>query len=92
MKKYKFLLKPLFFIFNIIFATWLVLMIERIKPSDFGAYQSVFESPAKKTAREEKVFLKSLVHSYKSGKIDSVKLEEQLDRFLAGKNNHPPVK
>jgi hypothetical protein len=85
MKNYSFLLKPLFFIFNLLFATWLVLFIEKLKPSDFGKHKSIFESaPKPKTVSEgDKHFLKNLVISYKLGKIDSLTLEKELDRFVS---------
>lgn len=38
----KFLLKPLFFIITLVFGAWLVLWIEKLKPSDFGSYKGVF--------------------------------------------------
>ncbi|MGQ0827605.1 MAG: hypothetical protein ACT4ON_04325 [Bacteroidota bacterium] len=44
MKKYKFILKPLFFICSLIFACWLVLIIEQVSPSDFGKYESLFKT------------------------------------------------
>lgn len=44
MKKYNFLFKPLFFIFSLVFATWLVLFIEKISPSDFGKYGHLFDN------------------------------------------------
>ena len=43
MKKYNFLFKPLFFIFSLVFATWLVLYIEKIHPSDLGSLGHMFE-------------------------------------------------
>lgn len=43
MKKYNFLFKPLFFIFNLLLATWIVLEIEKIKPSDFSKRPSFFK-------------------------------------------------
>lgn len=52
MKKYNFLFKPVFFIFNLLLATWLVLEIEKIKPSDFSKRPSFFKqktSPARTT-------------------------------------------
>ena len=85
MKQYAFLFKPLFFIVNLVFATWLVLMIESVEPSDFGQYKSIFES----TARPKKVFpedlpkLKKLAVDYKQGKIDDRTLEKELEAFLA---------
>jgi len=88
MKKYKFLFKPLLFIFNLLFATWLVLKIEKIKPSDFGKHKSVFYSgPKPRTvSQDDKEYLKKLFIDYKSGLIDSVKLEEHINKFLS-----PPV-
>lgn len=41
---YAFLVKPIFFIGSLLFATWLVLYIEKIKPSDLGKYESIFKS------------------------------------------------
>jgi hypothetical protein len=84
MKNYSFLLKPVFFIFNLLFATWLVLAIEKVKPSDFGAYKSIFESTPKPrtVSRADKTYLKNLFRDYKTGKIDSARLEEHLDAFL----------
>lgn len=84
MKNYKFILKPLFFIFNLIFATWLVLKIEKIQPSDFGEYKSLFYSgpKPKMVTISDKETLKKLCTEYKQGKIDSVDLEKRLDKFL----------
>lgn len=82
---FKFLLKPVFFIFSLVFSTWLVLTIEKITPSDFGRYKSFFESEAKpvhKPNTYNKQYLKHLCSDYKAGLIDSVKLDEQLEQFL----------
>ena len=85
MKKYKFLLKPIFFIFNLLFATWLVLSIEKIKPSDFGEHKKFFEAPPKPriVTKDDKAYLRTLALEFKYGMIDSVKLERKLDKFLA---------
>ena len=85
MKNYTFLLKPVFFIFNLIFATWLVLAIEKIKPSDFGEKRSIFErAPKPKTVGpQDKMYLKSLAIDYKNGKIDDKKLDQALEGYLA---------
>lgn len=85
MKKYKFLLKPIFFIFNLLFATWLVLKIEKIQPSDFGKHKSVFYSGPKPrmVSLEDKGYLKKLFIDYKAGKVDSLKLEEHINTFLS---------
>jgi len=63
MKKYKFLLKPIFFIINLLFATWLILKIEKLNPSDFGKYRSIFEKTAplpKNVAPYDKYYIKKL--------------------------------
>jgi hypothetical protein len=85
MKKYKFLFKPIFFIINLIFATWLVLTIEKIKPSDFGEHKKFFEAPPapRVVTKEDKEYLRSLALEFKYGLIDSLKFEKSLDQFLA---------
>jgi hypothetical protein len=85
MKKYDFLLKPLFFIINLVFATWLVLAIERAHPSDFGSFGSIFNPPERprKVTHADKAFLRKLIVGYKQGQIDSLLVERQLDSFLA---------
>ena len=84
MENYKFIAKPLFFIFNLLFATWLVIYIERLEPSDFGRYESLFQSKTdqEKIDRDNKDFLMYLAKAYKAGDIDSVKLSAEFDRFL----------
>lgn len=84
MKQYKFLLKPLFFIFNLVFATWLVLKIEKIKPSDFGEHQSIFETPQKPRVLNgaDKHRLKTIAYEFKYGLIDSAGLSKKLDKLL----------
>ncbi|HXB40645.1 MAG TPA: hypothetical protein VNZ49_08890 [Bacteroidia bacterium] len=84
MKKYKFLFKPVFFILNLLFATWLVFRIEKITPSDFGRYRSLFEDqqPVIQHHTFNKKFLRKLCLDYKTGTLDSIKLEQELDEFL----------
>jgi hypothetical protein len=90
MEKYKFLIKPLFFVFNLMFATWLVIKIEKISPSDLGRYKSLFDrasSPVYKVKpacphREKSSYLKSLCSDYKKGVIDSAKFNRELESFL----------
>jgi len=82
MEKYKFLLKPAFFIFNLLFSTWLVFQIEKISPSDFGKYKSIFENPPKPIPVQKKQELKKLCADYKAGLLDSAGLEQRLDKFL----------
>lgn len=85
MKQYKFLAKPIFFIFNLLFATWLVLKIEKIKPSDFGEHKSMFSSaPRPRTiTASDKMVLKTLFMEFKYGMIDTTQLNAKLDQFLA---------
>jgi hypothetical protein len=85
MRDYAFLFKPLFFIFNLIFATWLVLAIEQIKPSDFGEHRSFFERPAKprKVTPADKPVLFKLADDYKAGRINAETLDRELEAFLA---------
>lgn len=97
MKKYKFILKPLFFIFSLLFTSWMVLKIEQLSPSDFGKYRSLFKTVSdtavvhpkkeirlsvKKTKLFQKQYLKTLCIDYKTGVIDSEKLDRQLELFL----------
>ncbi len=84
MKEKLFLFKPLFFIFNLIFATWLVFQIEKLSPSDFGKYESLFEGPPvfSREKMGEKGYLKKLCSEYKAGKLDSADVERLLDRYL----------
>lgn len=85
MKKYTFLLKPTLFIFNLVFATWLVFAIERTHPSDFGRYGYVFEEtpPRSGNPKLDKKYLKKLCIDYNAGLLDTVELERRLDRFLS---------
>jgi hypothetical protein len=85
MKNYKFLFKPVFFIFNLIFATWLVIKIERLQPSDFGRYKYIFEhreARPDQVPQYDKYYLKTLADDYKSGKLDSVAFDIQLEKFI----------
>ena len=84
MKNYKFLLKPIFFVFNLIFATWLVITIEKIKPSDFGEHKTLFDpAPQPRVVTiKDKDFLKTLAYEYKYGIIDSLKLDQKLGEYL----------
>jgi hypothetical protein len=83
MKKYTFLVKPLFFIFSLLFATWLVLIIEKISPSDFGRHKSLFEGTPKPIVPiKNKQYLKNLFFKYNYGIIDSNELNNKLDFFL----------
>jgi hypothetical protein len=85
MKKYKFLIKPLFFIFNLLFATWLVIKIERLEPSDFGRYKSLFEKPDpvfKTLPVYDKNYIMKLSEDYKSGIINKKIFELELSKYL----------
>jgi hypothetical protein len=84
MKDYSFLKKPVFFIFNLVFATWLVLAIEQLKPSDFGDNASFFLPPPRphKVTPADKPKLQKLASAYRAGKIDSLTLDRELNEFL----------
>ncbi|MGZ3903949.1 MAG: hypothetical protein ACXVC6_09655 [Bacteroidia bacterium] len=87
-KKYKFLLKPVFFIFSLVFATWLVLKVEKIAPSDFGRYRSLFEDAPdlSRTQFYTKQYIKTLCKDYKAGRLDSTRLEKEINKLLFRKN------
>ena len=94
--KYKFLFKPIFFIFSLIFATCLVLYIENIAPSDFGRYESLFGGPKPKGAKAnlhlinshsalpkfKEAKLKKLFLDYRSGKMDSTRIDQIVEKYL----------
>lgn len=84
MKQYKFLFKPVFFIFNLVFATWLVLKIEQLKPSDFGRHKHFFEPapPKRIVTREDKAFLLTVAQEYKNGLMDSATVARKFEEFL----------
>ena len=86
MRKYKFLLKPFFFIFNLLFATWLVFQIEKLSPSDFGKYKYIFEDAPQSdsTHLKSKEYLKKICIDYKTGILDSAAFDKQIDKFMAG--------
>lgn len=92
MKKYKFLIKPLFFIFNLLFATWLVIKIEKLSPSDFGRYKSLFEKSdpvLKDLPLYDKHYILKLSEDYKNGKLSKNIFEAELSKYLyeANKKN-----
>jgi hypothetical protein len=88
MSQYRFLLKPAFFIFNLIFATWLVLKIEDIKPSDFGRYRSIFGNPEQLNPEklQQKKYLQRLFSEYKYGVLDSAQVSAKLEKYLLAPN------
>ncbi|MDO9184588.1 MAG: hypothetical protein Q7W13_01155 [Bacteroidia bacterium] len=89
--KYNFLLKPLFFIFSLLFASWLVLKIEKLRPSDFGKERYLFENePVPSVAKYDEQYLKNLFLEYKFGIINSRQLDEKLEFFLKP-GNKPAV-
>jgi hypothetical protein len=84
MEKYGFLYKPVFFVVSLVFATWLVLRIEKLEPSDFGRYKEIFESGPKKrrVSVKDLPWLRDIARDYKSGKLDSVGLDSTLKNFV----------
>lgn len=81
MSDYKFLLKPLFFIFNLFLATALVLWIEKLSPSDLGRFKSIFENTAP-VPSEKDVFME-LCRDYKSGSITQAEFDKRLEALFA---------
>ena len=87
LKKYKFLIKPAFFICNLLFSTWLVFRIEKISPSDFGRYRDWFDVPKKEpvgVSRQRDI--KKLCNDYKAGLLDSIQLQERIDKIIKPAN------
>jgi hypothetical protein len=84
MKDLKFLKKPVFFIFNLVFATWLVLAIEQLQPSDFGESGKFFLPPPrpKRVTLDDKPKLQKLASDFKAGRIDSLTFDKELIEFL----------
>lgn len=85
MKKYIFLFKPLFFIFNLFFATWLVFKIEKMRPSDLGRYGNLFDDvpPPSMLRTLNKQYLKKLCYDFKKGEVDSITLDKKIEQLLA---------
>jgi hypothetical protein len=95
MKRYKFLIKPLFYIFCLTGSSYMVLVIEKISPSDFSKHQTLFISTPKNIQAVQvkydrnKDYLKSICFDYKYGVIDSATLDEKLNQFLYGTDIQP---
>ncbi len=89
MKKYSFLFKPLFYILSLAFATWLVIKIEEVRPSDFG--QTETKTPNSRITKEEllnrKKNLRTLFREFKEGKIDSTQFDNKLTFLLEAPAN-----
>lgn len=94
MRNYTFILKPLFFIFNLVFATWLVFAIEKISPSDFGQYKSLFDTRKDpiEVDRENKAHIMKLLQDFKNGALDSTDVVARLEHFLVLPANSRPKK
>ena len=87
MKRYKFLIKPIFFIFNLVFATWLVFKVEETWPSDQHKYETLFENKHDFKSENAKEFLKKICEDYRSGKIDSLELDSSIRHFLSNQQS-----
>jgi hypothetical protein len=81
---YNFLIKPLFFICSLIFASWMVLQIEKIRPSDFGRHAALFERNVKheNNSKKNKENMKKLCDQYKKGLIDSAAFHRKLEKYI----------
>jgi hypothetical protein len=84
MNNYKFLRKPFFFLFNLLFATWLVLKIEEIKPTDFGRNRKFFEpAPQPRIVTiKDRDFLLQMANDYAKDRLDSTALRLKIEAFL----------
>jgi len=84
MNNYKFLRKPFFFLFNLLFATWLVLKIEQIKPTDFGRNRNFFEpAPQPRIVTiKDRAFLLQMANDYAKDKLDSAALRLKIEAYL----------
>jgi hypothetical protein len=61
----------------------MVLTIEKISPSDFGNYKTLFENELPPSVyKSHKQYLKTLFFEYKSGALDSTKLDRKLELFF----------
>jgi len=87
LRKYKFLIKPVFFIFNLLFSTWLVFQIEKVRPSDFGKYRYWLEIPDRTPidiARKRDI--KKLCDEYKASHLASIQLQNKIDKIISRAN------
>ena len=93
MNKYKFLLKPVFFVFNLVFATWLVFKVESISPSNFGKYKSLFDEPPTGIPGkiQHKKYLVKICADYKAGKLDTLQLNTKLEEYLTSAKMQVPI-
>lgn len=84
MNNYKFLRKPFFFLFNLLFATWLVLKIEQIKPTDFGRNTNFFEpAPQPRIVTiKDRAFLLQIANDYAEDRLDSTALRLKIEAYL----------
>jgi hypothetical protein len=93
MKRYRFLIKPLFYIFSLTASSYLVIVIERVSPSDFSKHPSLFLPQAKPVAVQSNdsrmEYLKNICFDYKYGIIDSSTLDERISVFLYGAPQKP---
>lgn len=92
MKEYKFLVKPVFYIFSLLFATWLVIKIEKISPSDCGYDTTdVIQKPNHpELFLDNKKYLENLCIAFKTGTIDSAELNKKLTFFLESTKTGSP--
>lgn len=89
-KKYTFLIKPVFYIFSLLIASFLVLKIEKLKPSDFGKEKYFFEDvPVSTVSKYDEQYLKNLFLEYKFGIINSRQLDKRLEFFLNSSTKKP---
>lgn len=64
MSHYNFLFKPIFFIISLLVGTYIVLWVEKVKPSDLGPCKNIFERSAslvnKRKLSEQELLVKKM--------------------------------
>lgn len=81
MKQLASLIKPLLFIAQLLIASWLVLYIEKLQPSDFGRYKSLFVNE-RKSLLEKRLEAHEVLFEFKQNRLDSLQAIHKLDSLL----------
>ncbi len=82
MKRFSSLLKPLVFIAQLLLASWLVLYIEKLQPSDFGHNKSLFINERKSMDAKQKE-ARAILLQFKTGSLDSATAISRINQLLA---------
>jgi hypothetical protein len=89
MRKFRFIIKPVFYILSLVFATWLVITIEKVSPSDFNSSKDKTNEKmvVPPEIQQDKIFLENLCKAYRAGTIDSSELGKRLLWYLKSKKD-----